>query len=439
LAAAVRHATISSTEPTDEEDRAFTAFHGFLRSAYPRVHATLERRVVGPRSLLYRWAGSDDGRRPVLLLAHQDVVPVEPGTESSWTHPPFAGVVADGYVWGRGAIDDKASLVAILDAVEELLAENFVPRETVYLAFGADEEIGGFDGAATIAAKLDAENVRLGIVLDEGKAITIGVVRGVDRPVAEIGIAEKGFLSLALRVEAEGGHSSRPPAATAIGILSAAIVRLEASPFPVRIDGATRAMLEALAGERSGWDRFRFANLGIFGGLLARELAADPSLQPYVRTTTAPTIFRAGIRENVLPKHAEAIVNFRILPGDSIEGVIARTREVVADGRITIEPWGRIRSEPSPVSAATGESYERLVGAIRETFPEAVVVPSLVTGYTDSRHFASIADAVHRFAPNRLEREDLPRIHGADERIAVADLERAVAFYRRWLEAGASR
>jgi carboxypeptidase PM20D1 len=434
LAEAIRFETVSSSSDVRADAKIFARFHEFIGRTFPRVHRTLGRRSFPSDSLLFTWKGSDASKAPGLLLAHQDVVPVEPGSEGAWTHPPFAGVVADGWVWGRGAMDDKASLIAILEAVESLLAEGFTPRRTVLLGFGSDEEIGGVDGAAGIARELETEGVRLEFVLDEGKTVTRGIVVGIDSPVAEIGIAEKGFLSVGLHVDAEGGHSSRPLAESAIGILAEAVARLECHPLPARVDGSAREMLESLASERPWLDRVRFRNLWLFGPLIARSFAKNPSLQPFVRTTTAPTIFHAGIKENVLPRQADAVVNFRILPGDSIASVLEHVRAVVDNDRVKIARYGRIVSEPSPISSRTSAAYARIERTIRGLYPEARIVPSLVTGATDSRHFSGIADGVYRFMPNSVGPDDLRRFHGVDERMSVAELERAVEFYRRFLK-----
>jgi carboxypeptidase PM20D1 len=434
LAGALRFETVSSSSGTRADPKIFGGLHAYLEKTFPRCHEKLGRRRLPSDSLIFTWRGAEPALPPALLLAHQDVVPVEPGTEQAWTHPPFAGVVADGWVWGRGAMDDKGSMIALLESVESLLGEGFQPRRTILLAFGSDEEIGGLDGAAAIAKELATAGTRFEFVLDEGKTVSRGIVPGVAGPIAEIGVAEKGFLSVALRVEAEGGHSSRPLADSAIGILAGAVSRLERNPFPARIDGATREMLAGIAPSLPWLDRVRLGNLWLFGPLVARSFAANPSLQPFVRTTTAPTIFHAGMKENVLPRSAEAVVNFRILPGDTIETVLERVRSVADDERVKVSRYGRVISEPSPVSSTTSPAYRRLQRTIAALYPEALIVPSLVTGATDSRHFAEIADGVYRFMPNAVGPDDLRRFHGVDERIAVAELERAVEFYRRFLK-----
>jgi carboxypeptidase PM20D1 len=336
--------------------------------------------------------------------------------EGKWTHPPFAGRIADGYIWGRGALDDKVSVLAIL------------PRRTIYLAFGHDEEIGGLGGAAKIAALLHARGIRLEYVLDEGGTITKGILPGVSSPVAMVGIAEKGYVSLALTVESSGGHSSMPPRHTAVGILSSAIHKLERNPFPAKIQGPTRALLETVGPNLAFGQRLVMANLWLFDSLVKRRLSASPLSDALIRTTTAATMFEGSVKENLLPAKARAVVNFRILPGESSRSVIHHVRNAIDDPRIRIAPLD-LSIEPSPVSDINSSGYSNLQRTIRQTFPDAIVAPWLLVAATDSRHYAGLSDNVYRFAPLQLTRQDVPRLHGTDERIPVADYKHCVKFY----------
>jgi carboxypeptidase PM20D1 len=205
---------------------------------FPKAHEALEQRTLGS-TLVFTWRGTDPSLPAGALLAHQDVVPV--ADPSSWTHPPFAGVIADGFVWGRGSLDDKQSIVAQLAAVEALLAEGFRPRRTLYFAMGHDEEMGG-SGARAFASSLAGE--QLDFVLDEGGMVSVGVLDGLSAPAALIGVSEKGYVSLELSVTADGGHSSMPPPHTAVGTLAQAIVALEANPLPPHLDGPTGRMFD---------------------------------------------------------------------------------------------------------------------------------------------------------------------------------------------------
>jgi carboxypeptidase PM20D1 len=426
LAGALRIPTIS-VEAGQYDAAALDAFARYLKAQFPRVHAALPPEAVG-HSLLYTWPGRDPAARPLLLLAHMDVVPVEPGTEGKWTHPPFGGVVADGHVWGRGARDDKSSVLALLETAEWLLARDFTPARTVYLAFGHDEEVGGQEGAKKIAAVLASRGVKADL-LDEGSAVLDGIVRGVRRPVAAIMAAEKGYLTVRLTTRAEGGHSSRPPPATAVSRLARAVARVQAHPLPTRLVSPVTDMLDRLAPEMGFGQRLVMANRWLFGPLIRRQLAAHPTTNTLVRTTTAATVFHAGVKDNVLPSEATALVNFRLLPGDSIEEIFAHVRQVVADDGVELAPHGSFGDEASAPSPLDGEFFGLIERTAREAFPEAVVSTGLVTGATDARNYEGVYATRYNFTPALLTPADLPTIHGTDERIGVDNYLGMVRFY----------
>ncbi|WP_281291528.1 M20 family peptidase [Myxococcus llanfairpwllgwyngyllgogerychwyrndrobwllllantysiliogogogochensis] len=432
LSGALRLKTVAASEGVPADAEAFAALHAYLAEHFPRVHAELKREVVGAHSLLYTWQGTDASLRPMMLLGHLDVVPVTPGTEGAWAHPPFDGVVADGFVWGRGSLDDKGSVLAQLEAVEALLAAGEKPRRTVLLAFGADEEVGGREGAVVIAKRLQERGVRLESVLDEGGVIMSGTVPGVSAPVALVGTSEKGFVSVVLSVKGEGGHSSMPPPSTAVGVLARAVSRLEAAPMPTRLQGGSRELFTRVGPEMPFGMRLLFANLWLTEPLVVRRLTASPTTNAAVRTTTAVTVFEGGVKDNVLPASARAVVNFRILPGDSVEGVLSHVRATVDDSRVEVGTLD-FQSEPSPVSPTDSESWRELERSLRQVFPDVLVSPYLNVAATDSRHFVGLSDNVYRFFPAHLRREDLARIHGKDERIAVTAYADAVRFYAQYL------
>jgi carboxypeptidase PM20D1 len=438
LARAVRFRTVSHQDAAQFRGAEFDHFHAFLAGGFRHL-STLKKQRINRYSLVYEWPGSETSLKPILVMAHQDVVPVDPASADQWTQPPFAGVVANGFIWGRGTLDDKGSVMALHEAAEALLAQGFRPKRTIYFAFGHDEEIGGVQGSAKIAAWLSSRGVRLESVLDEGQAVTEGIVPGFDKPVALIGIAEKGYLSLELVVKAQGGHSSMPPPHTAVGILSAAIARLEQHPFPATIPGPVREQF-AFLGPEQGWvKRVLFSNLWLFAPLVKSQMEKTPSTDAMLRTTIAPTMLEGSIKENVLPMRARGVVNFRLLPGTSSEDVIRRVTSIVSDPRVTIAATGTSRSEPSPVSSVDGDAFRILHRAVKSTFPDAIVAPSLVLGATDTRHFIGISDNLFRFLPARLNWGDLKRYHGVNERIGVENYHEFVRFYMRYLREAAGR
>jgi len=429
LAAGLRFRTLSHFDRSRLETAAFLGYQEYLETTYPHAHAALRRERVASHTLLYTWPGRDPEAAPLLLLAHQDVVPAK---QDAWTHPPFEGVIADGFVWGRGTMDDKGNLHAMLEAVEHLARAGRAPEGTVLLAFGHDEEVGG-EGAQAVAALLDRRGVEPFLVLDEGMAVVEEVFPGLEAPVALVGVAEKGYVSVELRVEGPGGHSSTPPPHTAVGILATAIHRLEGEQMPARLEGASRQLFAFLAPELPLPMRVAFANLWLFGPAVISVLEDNPGTNAAIRTTTAATMIEGSPKDNVLPSEAWAVVNFRILPGDTAQGVVEHVRRVVDDPRVEIAPI-RTPREPSPVSDPGSSAFEALQRTIALVFPNAVVAPGLVLGGTDARHYQRVAADVFRFSPYVFGPGDLGRVHGIDERVSVADHARAIRFYVHLLE-----
>jgi carboxypeptidase PM20D1 len=373
LAGAVRLKTITYDNKPDASAAEFVKLHGYLETSFPLTHRTLKREIVGGYSLLYTWQGSDASAKPIMLMAHSDVVPIAEGTDKDWSVDPFAGTVKDGYIWGRGSWDDKGNLLSILEAVKTLVAQGFQPKQTIYIVSGHDEEGGGERGAKKIAELLASRSVKLDFVMDEGTLITEGVMKGLDKPVALIGVAEKGIMTLSLSTHDEPGHSSM---------------------------------------------------------LVKRELEKSKGSNAFTRTTTALTVVHAGNKVNVVPAHAEAFVNFRMLPGDTQQEVIEHAHSVVGNAAVKIERSG-FASDASPISSTASPSYRLMNATIREVFPGTVVAPGLMVAATDSRHMLPIADHVYRFSPVRVKEKDLSRFHGTDERISIENYSEMIAFYHR--------
>ena len=437
LGEAIRYQTISRTEGVVEDPESFLAFHAFLQTAYPLVHAAFQREVVADYSLLYTLPGSDPSLSPILLLAHQDVVPVETGTEKNWEAPPFSGEVRDGYVYGRGADDDKGSLIAAMEAMETLLGGGFKPRRGLMLAFGHDEEVLG-SGAKAIVRLLQERNVRAWFVIDEGMGVLLdNPLTG--KPAALIGIAEKGYMTVRVTARAEGGHSAMPPRETAAERLSRAILAIRANPFPGDLDkGPIAGMLDAFAPYVGFGMRALMVNRWAFGSLIRSRIGAKPSGNALLRTTIAPTGLKGGTKENVLPQEVQALVNLRLHPRDSVEGALEHLRRSVSgiEG-IKIEVQGT-PAEPSPVSSTTSDSYALLAAAARAHAPDgAPVVPMLVLGGTDSRHFAPVAENIYRYAPAWGSQSEYGRVHGTGERLSVENLGRMARFYAQLVATGA--
>lgn len=429
LAGALRIPTVSRTRYADTDTVPFDQLQAYLQRTFPLVHQRLKLQKVNRYGLLYEWPGTDAARKPLLLLAHQDVVPVLPGTESQWTRPPFAGQQAGGYLYGRGALDDKLNVLGQLEAVEALLRAGYQPRRTVLLAYGHDEETLGLRGAAALAALLKTQHPKLAMVLDEGGLVKADGVAGLAQPVALVGISEKGYLTLELSARGPGGHSSMPPALTSVGRVAAAVAKLEAEPFPASLDGGVSGLLAYLAPAVPFGKRVVFANQWLFGSLIKKSLAATPSGNAALRTTTAPTIIRGGEKDNVLPDQATATVNFRLLPGDSVGAVIRRVKALIADPQIQVRTVGEGRAA-APVSGTDNAAFATLTRTIKSVFPQALVAPYVVVGATDARAYTSLCPrATYRFMPVLMDQAAIESLHGPNERLRPGAYQDVIRFY----------
>ena len=434
LADAIKIPTISFDKTADKlrhfDAAAFLKFHQHLQNAFPLVDKIAKKTVINQYSLIFHLPGQNPALKPVLLLSHMDVVPVDQHTRAQWTHEPFSGDITDEAIWGRGTIDDKGGLIALMQATEILLEQGIKPQRSIYLAFGHDEEIGGNAGAAKIAEHFAANNVHFDFVLDEGGAITEGIVQGFDRPVALIGIAEKGYANLHLKVTASGGHSSQPPAQTAVGILSQAIVKTEQNPFPASLL-FSELTFDAIGSYAPFGTRLAMANLWLLSPLVKSVLMNQSKLAASLHTITAATKVSGSPKANVLPTVANGVINVRIFPGETADSVKKRVEQIIDDPRVAIAVTDQVN--PSPVSSTDSYGYSLITQTIIESDPNILVAPYLVQGSTDSKFFYPVADHVYRFLPIRTSKEKLKRFHGINEQIAVNDYFAAIQFYYRIL------
>jgi carboxypeptidase PM20D1 len=434
LAAALRIPTVSQAVDVPVDRQAFADFHALLATQFPRVHQALQIERISEWSLMLRWPGSDAQRKPAMLLAHMDVVPVDPSTIASWRYPAFAGTVADGYIWGRGALDDKSNLLAQLEAIELLLAQGYAPQRSLYFGYGHDEEIGGQQGAKKIAAALAARGERLAYTLDEGSAITVGIVPGITQPVASIMSGEKGYASYALRVESEGGHSSTPKPDGAVVRLARALTRIDAHPLPAQLTPPVAAMLDRMAPYLPFSTRLVVANRGVLEPVLLSALGKGAITSALTRTTQAFTQLDAGFKDNVLPTSARAVINFRLLPGQRIADLEQHLREVIDDPGITLTLDSAFANEAPPLSDPDAAEFALVEKTVNEVFPQALVSSGIVMATTDNRHYAEVAEQRYGFAPFVYTPEDQARVHGINERISVEGYANMVRFYLRLLQ-----
>jgi carboxypeptidase PM20D1 len=428
LGEALRFKTIShKAEMID--DSVFIGFHQFLDSVFPLCHQLLKKEVFNQYALMYTLKGSETELDPVVIMAHQDVVPAEYSTLNEWHYPPFSGTITDKYIYGRGALDDKGSMIAILSALEALLEKGYTPQRTLLFCFGHDEEIGGEDGGKTIAQVLKDRGTRAYAVIDEGGNMVSGIVPGIEKPVALIGTAEKGYMSIEISANVSGGHSSMPEKTTAVVALNKALYKLNENPFPNMISPPLEGFIDHVGPNLPFIQKMAFANTWLFKPLIFSVYEKSASGSALIHTTQAITIFQAGIKDNVIPKRAKATINFRLLPGDEPDEVLRRTRELINDTLVKVAIFESFAAPASPVSDYKSKQFERLAGSISSCFPDAIVSPYLVIAATDARYFYNISNHVFRFAPITLTKDDLPRLHGVNERISIEDFKKSVNFY----------
>lgn len=423
--------TLSDADFSKVDLQVFYQFHNYLEQTYPLVHKHLTREVVGEASLLYTWQGDGSSSAlPVAFMAHMDVVPV--GEESRWTHPPFGGVVADGYIWGRGTLDTKCQIVAQLEAVEALLKEGYCPPTDVYLCYGHNEEVMGAgdpSGAQAIVEVLRGRGVRLGCVIDEGGSVIAGSTLGISKRMAVIGLAEKGSADFELSATDPGGHSSQPRAGTAVGRIAKVAVKIEKYPLPSRLIAPVRETLLAVAPYMEGATSKLLARLDQTWPVVKGALAKMPATNAMTRTTLAVTMATGSAQANILPERATITVNSRILPGDTMETVEQHLRRLAGPGVQVRRLKGQ---DPSPESKTDGP-YPMMTQLVGELFPDAVVASYLMLGGSDARYYYAISDHVYRFAPFYFDEQSLPTAHAIDERMPSDGFDVAATFYREFL------
>lgn len=425
----IRIPTVSRADPDETDPQPFTDFAEELERSFPLLHTHLHKTVIREHAMLFHWRGRSSGR-PVVLMAHIDVVPVE-GTDT-WQHPAFAADIVDGVLWGRGALDDKGSLAGICEAVESLLEQGFTPAQDIWLSFGCDEEVMGKAAPAAVDV-LTERGVEPWFVLDEGGAVAYDAFPGVTPPLAVIGVTEKGVTNVQLSVEGRGGHASTPTKLDTTARLARAITRLDNSPFPASVPSPTIEMFQRLAPHLplplrplvKGVDRVR--------PLLTKALiAAGPESAAMTRTTTVVTTLSGSPANNVIASRATAGINVRIMVGDTVGGVVERIRSVINDKHVQVEVIDS--NEPSPLSPTDDEAFRLIEAAVHTTFPDAVATPYVMMGATDARFFTRICPRLYRFAPFRMTKAQRESLHSFDERIRVDDYLEGVAFYRHLIE-----
>lgn len=426
LQALIRIPTVSNRDPALVDVSAFDDFLVELARQFPLLHERLELTRISTHGLLFHWAGAS-AERPVVLMAHLDVVPVE----GEWTHPPFSGAIVDGHVWGRGTLDDKGQLVAICEAVERLIGDGFTPAQDVWLSFGCDEEVSGV-AAEMAVAELAGRGVRPWFVLDEGGAVASEAFPGVGAPIGVVGVTEKGVTSFELSVTGRGGHASTPARWGPTARIARAITRIERSPMPASIPEPTVELFRRMAPHAPLPLRPLMSGAGRIKPLLTRALlAAGPEPASMARTSFAVTTLSGSPALNVIAATAKAGVNVRIMVGDTVAGVLEHLRRTIADDQVEIRVVEE--HEPSPISPRD-EAFALIESTIAARFPDAVPAPYVMMAATDARHFTEICERVYRFAPFRMSKPQRQAIHSYDEHLGIDAFLDGVGWYRTLIE-----
>jgi carboxypeptidase PM20D1 len=435
LAAAVRCQTVPLDDKGTPDPEAFRQLHQMLEETYPLVHQKLRCEVVNGYSLVYVWQGTRGDLEPVMLMAHQDVVSADP---TEWTHPPFEGKIADGFIWGRGTLDIKNQLIGIMEAAEALLQQGYRPERTILFGLGHDEETGGVNGCKVMGQLLKERGVRLAGIVDEGGGLMAGLAAGVRGVIGLVGVSEKGYLTVEFTVNSQPGHSSTPPPETAIGILARALTRLEDHPMPTHLR-RLRPLYSGIGKAAPIYVQVAFANMWLFGPLLKRWLLPIPEMNASIRTTTALTIVSGGVEDNTIPAEAKGTVNFRLLPGDSIADVLWHAKKVIKDERVKFKPVEGKFNEALPVSPRNVPAYKGLSTVIRQVFDNPPVAPFVMLGGTDCQHFVPVCDNIYRFTSLVMDESFMGLEHGIDERMPVEGMARMVKFYGQLMQVWATR
>ena len=428
LAQLVRCKTISYHDHSLEDDAEFEKLISLLPVLYPRVFDVCSFNQLPDRALLLRWHGKKHGD-PAVLMAHYDVVPVN---EDLWLKPPFAAVLENGVLWGRGTLDTKVTVNGILSAANHLIAQGFQPEYDIYFAFSGGEEVNG-NGAKNIVQYFEDHHITPSMVVDEGGAVVENVFPGVKKPCGLIGIAEKGMMNAEYRTVSNGGHASAPKPHTPVGVLAAACKKVEDHPFKMHLTKPVAEMFDTLGRHSTFLYRMIFANLWCFGwvlNLLGRLSGGE--MNALLRTTVAFTQMSGSSAPNVIPPEAKMVSNIRLNPEDSVESALAYLRKVVNNDDIHISVPESF--EPSRISRTDCESWDKVAAAVAETWRDCIVSPYLMVQCSDSRHYGRISDKVYRFSAMDLSSKERATIHGNNERIRVETIHRAVEFYIRLMK-----
>ncbi len=424
LTGAITFETVSYKDPTLTDWKEFDKLHSYLKKCFPLVFEQLSYHCDTPHNLIFKFEGNNPSKKPILLTAHQDIVPAE---ASSWDTPPFKGTQKDGYLYGRGSFDVKILVITILQSFEELLRKGEKPSRTVFAAFGCDEEASGDNGAILIAKQFKKEGIEFEMVLDEGGAVAEDYLKGIDKPITAIGIAEKGYLDLKLTRVKNGGHSSTPNFPTAMGEIAEAVFKIEKHPMKKRITPPIKDLINTLGKSASFPMGVLFLNQRITSPIIKRAFGKGATTRALISTTITPTMIKGSTAPNVIAKEAHAILNSRILPGDDENVVINHIKNIIKNDNITIEVLNY--KPPCSISPTGTPAWNTLTKTIKRTFPDAITTSFLMMGATDAKNYQNVCENVYRFEPCQMNQTEIGKMHNDNERISFENIHNATKFY----------
>lgn len=435
LSDAIKIKTISNYDAEKVDWSEFDRFHAFLEERFPLIHKTLTKTKIAQASLIFKWEGTDPSLDAIALLSHQDVVPVNAGTEKDWEHDAFEGYNDGEFIWGRGAMDMKNHLIAVMESVEQLIKDGYVPKKTVYICLGHNEEVVAApdNGARQIVEYLKNQGVHLEAVLDEGGAILPVNVKGVlECNLAGVGVAEKGSVNYEISVNAKGGHSSQPPKHTALGHLADVIKDLENHQFKAKMPAFVYELFEKIGRRCSYPARLVTCNLWLLKPLILKIMTFIPPAASLIRTCTAVTMAQGSPQFNVLPQKATVTVNFRTMPGVTVEDVENHIKKSVRNK--DIETKFLVGKEASFVSPTDSKAFNAIKEFCESADEKTLVAPYLVMGGTDAYNYEPICENIYRFSPFLASTSLLLCTHGTNERLPLSSVEGALKFFKRYIK-----
>lgn len=397
-------------------------FHTLLEEIYPNIHTKLEKIDIDG-ALLFKWKGRNCDRKPILLMSHQDVVEAS----GEWKYPPFSGEIADGKIWGRGTIDTKGALCAILESVEFLLSTGFEPSCDIYVASSNNEEITG-DGAIKTVEYLYNKGIKLDLVMDEGGSVMGGML-GSDASSAMVGIFEKGRANIKFIAHSRGGHASIPFPNNPFARLSKFMHKMEYhSPFKAKITAPVKKMYYSMAPYMPFKYRLFLGNIWLFSPILAPIMAKmGGQAGALVKTTCVFTQSEGSHGANVIPETASVTANMRFMLHEPLEKSLKKVLKIAEKHDIWMEMISGF--DIPPVANMETYAYKKVVDGISHTFGDIPIIPYVMLAGTDARHYTKICDCVLRFVPLTMTDSQMKSAHAINENLDISSLARGVNFY----------